>query len=94
MPEEGFEPPHPCEREILSLLCLPFHHSGLAPHYISGVAMVLQVSRLSRANLSDVRLSLVARPCGFDSLLWHQIFFSFAMGSVAEWLDAVDLDKI
>jgi len=56
--------------------------------------MVLQVSRLSRANLSDVRLSLVARPCGFDSLLWHQIFFSFAMGSVAEWLDAVDLDKI
>src|SRR5258705_4984285 len=25
--EEGLEPSRPCDRQILSLLCLPFHHS-------------------------------------------------------------------
>ena len=28
VPEEGVEPSCPCERGILSPLCLPFHHSG------------------------------------------------------------------
>ena len=28
VPEAGIEPARPLEREILSLLCLPFHHPG------------------------------------------------------------------
>ncbi len=28
VPEAGLEPARPCGLEILSLLCLPFHHSG------------------------------------------------------------------
>jgi hypothetical protein len=28
VPEAGLEPACPCGRQILSLLCLPFHHSG------------------------------------------------------------------
>ena len=29
VPAAGFEPARPCGLEILSLLCLPFHHAGL-----------------------------------------------------------------
>ena len=29
VPREGLEPSRPCEQQILSLPCLPFHHQGL-----------------------------------------------------------------
>lgn len=28
VPREGLEPSRPCEQQILSLPCLPFHHQG------------------------------------------------------------------
>ena len=34
VPEAGLEPACPCRRQILSLLCLPFHHSGVGYVYI------------------------------------------------------------
>ena len=30
VPREGLEPSRPCEQQILSLPCLPFHHQGLS----------------------------------------------------------------
>jgi hypothetical protein len=35
VPEAGLEPACPIEREILSLLCIPFHHSGVFLPYQS-----------------------------------------------------------
>ena len=35
VPAAGFEPARPCGLEILSLLCLPFHHAGLRGWTIS-----------------------------------------------------------
>lgn len=29
VPREGLEPSRPCEQQILSLPCLPFHHQGI-----------------------------------------------------------------
>ena len=33
MPAAGLEPAWPCGREILSLMCLPFHHAGGAGYH-------------------------------------------------------------
>ena len=34
VPREGLEPSRPCEQQILSLPCLPFHHQGLSEGWL------------------------------------------------------------
>ncbi len=47
VPVTGFEPVRSFDRKILSLLCLPFHHTGLATTDLdSSVLLILPYSKL------------------------------------------------
>jgi hypothetical protein len=49
VPEAGLEPACPFEREILNLLCIPFHHSGILvlPPGIEPGSTVLQTAAMT-----------------------------------------------
>jgi hypothetical protein len=45
VPKKGFEPPRSCEQQVLSLPCLPFHHSGAAKPLVLGFHILSLVKR-------------------------------------------------